>query len=300
MTEWLPSRPGGGRTEPPKAATRCRGELPAHALTRYYASALFRGYEPATRKTSAGAEPLRGSNAGSLPLAAFRREDIEKSRDKRRDTAGLGRQAGEVPRGLLRLVRLEKLIAANPATGIGKINTSSEGFHAWTVDEVRQFEKRRTRSACRRACARAAPAHRRTPRRCLRAGTATCGRRLLLLRSRKRTGGGRPVRGSDPVRPELQVIIDATPTGERSFIISMGARTPRRASATRMQDWCNGAGLPHLGARCAKAAATILARRAARRFRAVRRFRLVEAGDRRNLRSQGTEEAHGEQRVRPA
>ncbi len=231
-----------------------------YALTRYYASPLFRGYELATQNDKRSVLNRYAAIAGPLPLAAFRREDIEKSRDKRRDKPGSADKLVKYLKAFFAWCVLEKLIAANPAMGIGKINTSSEGFHAWTVDEVRQFEKTHPiGSPARLALAlllhtggRRGDVYALGPQHVVEGFFS-----FVQEKNRRR----RPVRIEIPVRPELRAIIDATPTGERSFIVSAHGRPYTKESfGNRMRDWCNEAGLPHCSAHgVRKAAATILA-----------------------------------------
>nr|WP_246252063.1 integrase [Ancylobacter pratisalsi] len=203
-----------------------------YALTRYYASPLFKGHEAATQRDKRSVLDRYAVNAGPLPLAAFRREDIEKSRDKRRERPGAADKLVKYLKAFFAWCERERLIAANPATGVTKINTSSEGFHAWTPDEVRQFEKAHPIGSQARL-ALALLLH-------------TGGRRgdIYALGPQHIVGGyfsfvqeknrrRRAVRIEIPVRAELQAVIAATPTGDLSFIVSAhGGPTPRRASAT--------------------------------------------------------------------
>lgn len=230
------------------------------ALNRYYASSLFKGHEPATQRDKRSVLDRYAVNAGPLPLAAFRRSDIEKSRDKRRQTPGAADKLVKYLKAFFAWCVLEGLLKANPAAGIGKINTSSEGFHAWTVEEVRRFEIAHPIGSMARL-ALALLLH-------------TGGRRgdIYALGPQHVEGGyfaftqeknrnRRPVRIEIPVRAELRKIIAATPIGERSFVVSAhGKPYTKESFGNRFRDWCNEAGLPHCSAHgVRKAAATILA-----------------------------------------
>ena len=245
--------------ERPKLQRVAEGSF-QHALTRYYGSPLFKGHEAETQRDKRSVLDRYAVNAGPMPLAAFRREDIEKSRDKRRERPGAADKLVKYLKAFFAWCERERLIAANPATGVQKINTSSEGFHAWTPDEVRQFEKAHPIGSQARL-ALALLLH-------------TGGRRgdIYALGPQHIVGGyfsfvqeknrrRRAVRIEIPVRAELQAVIAATPTGDRSFIVSAHGRPYTKESfGNRFRDWCNEAGLPHCSAHgVRKAAATILA-----------------------------------------
>jgi integrase len=70
-----------------------------------------------------------------------------------------------------------------------------------------------------------------------------------------------PVRLEIPIHPELQRIIDASPVGDLTFLVTKFNRPFTAAGfGNKMREWCNQAGLPHCSAHgLRKAAASRLA-----------------------------------------
>jgi integrase len=68
-----------------------------------------------------------------------------------------------------------------------------------------------------------------------------------------------------PVRPDLQQVIDAAPSGHLTFLTTAYGRPSSTAGfGNKFRDWCNEAGLPHCSAHgLRKAAAARLAERGA-------------------------------------
>ena len=74
-----------------------------------------------------------------------------------------------------------------------------------------------------------------------------------------------PVDLDIPVRPDLQQVIDAAPSGHLMFLTTAYGRPSSTAGfGNKFRDWCNEAGLPHCSAHgLRKAAAARLAERGA-------------------------------------
>lgn len=231
-----------------------------HALTLYYQSSIFTNYDEATQRDKRGVLNRYARSAGPISLKAFRKQDIEASRDKRKATPAAADKLVKYTRTFFGWCIEKKLIDANPAAGVAKINTASEGHHTWTVDEVRQYEDRHPIGTQARL-ALALLLH-------------TGGRRgdVYALGRQHVTDGyicftqekGRRhkiVRIEIPLRAELRSIIKATETGDLAFIVSAkGGPYTKESFGNRFREWCNEASLPHCSAHgLRKAAATILA-----------------------------------------
>jgi integrase len=157
-----------------------------------------------------------------------------------------------------------ELVKSNPAREVKYISTGSQGFHTWTVDEVEQFEaKHAIGTKARLALAMLLYTGVR------RSDAVLLGRQHVRSGSLKFTQQKsrlrRPVTVELPLLPELQRIIDASPTGDLTFLVTQHGK-PFSAAwfGNWFRDRCNEAGLPHCSAHgLRKAGATILAEKGA-------------------------------------
>lgn len=70
------------------------------------------------------------------------------------------------------------------------------------------------------------------------------GGRLVFTQQKNR--GRKPVHLTIPIIPELKTIIDASPCGELSFLMTaFGRPFTANGFGNRFRKWCNEAGLPH-------------------------------------------------------
>ncbi|GLK68117.1 hypothetical protein GCM10008179_17550 [Hansschlegelia plantiphila] len=230
------------------------------ALNRYYGSSKFKSYDPDTQRDKRGVLNRYADSAGPIALKAFRQQDVERSRDKRRDTPAAADKLVKYLRTFFAWAMKEKLIGANPAVGVEKINTGSEGHHTWSVEEIRRYEERHPVGT--------------TARLALVLLMCTGGRRgdvyalgrqhetdgyLSFFQEKNRARQTEPI--VIPIRPELRGALDATPTGDLAYIIGSHSRPYTKESfGNRFREWCDQAGLPQCSAHgVRKAAATILA-----------------------------------------
>lgn len=159
-----------------------------------------------------------------------------------------------------------ELVGSNPARDLLKIKNASEGFHAWTPDEIAQFEAKyavgtRARLALDlmlyTGAARADAVRLGRPH--LRNGV------LTFRRHKTRNSANQPVI-TIPVLPPLAASLDAAPTGELTFLATQAGRPFTAAGfGNWFRDRCNEAGLPQCSAhglrkaaasRCAEAGAS--------------------------------------------
>jgi integrase len=153
-----------------------------------------------------------------------------------------------------------RLMKANPARDAERVHYASDGFHTWTVDEVRQFEGRhRISTKARLALALLLFTGSR------RGDVVTFGREhvkdgVLRFVPRK-TRYKRRSLSEKPVVPELARIIAASPTGDQTFLVTEYGKpfTPAGFGAW-FRKRCDEAGLPHCTAHgLRKAGATLAA-----------------------------------------
>ena len=152
------------------------------------------------------------------------------------------------------------LAERNPARDVSRIHTGSDGFHSWNPEEVRQFEKRHpVGTKARLALALMLYAGlRRSDAVSLGPQHAKAGHLVFtVIKNRNR----KPVTLQLPILPQLQTIIDATPSGNLSFLVTQFGKPFTGAG---FGNWfrrrCDEAGLPHCSAHgLRKAGATIAA-----------------------------------------
>jgi hypothetical protein len=124
---------GAQRTKPGSINALC---------VSYYRSPEFRDLKPSTQtmrrniiekfRLAHGDKPLKGLGVAHI-----------------KDIIGAKAATPEAANNLLKVLRVilsyavsVGMIASNPATGVRKYRSRSEGFHSWSEDEIAQFEKR--------------------------------------------------------------------------------------------------------------------------------------------------------------
>jgi integrase len=151
-------------------------------------------------------------------------------------------------------------VKLNPARDVQYLRSGSAGFHSWSIDEVEQFEatfpigtKARLALALllytgqrRSDIVRFGPQH-------VRDGW------LKIVQAKN--AGRKQVEIEIPIIPELQHIIDATPSSHLAFLVTeFGKPFTANGFGNRMRKWCDDAGLSECAAHgLRKAAAARLA-----------------------------------------
>lgn len=185
----------------------------------------------------------KGRRRGDLPFAMMERKHVLEMRDSLKSTPGAQNEVAKTISALFGWAVENELLKVNPAAGIKRLNVG-DGFHAWTMDEVEQFEaKHQLGSKARLA---------------LHLGMYT-GLRLadiaIVGRQHVKNGWltirpGKTKRSSGvvveiPVLQALQDTIDASPCGEMTFLVSeWKAPFTVNSLGNKMRDWCDQAGLP--------------------------------------------------------
>lgn len=200
-----------------------------------------------------------GKRRGDLPFALMERKHVIEIRDTLLKTPGAQNNLVKYVSSMFGWAVKSGLAARNPAAGIERLH-SGEGFHTWTIDEVRQYEAKHPLGSKARLA--------------LHIGLFT-GLRLaniaVLGRQHVRDGWFtfRPTKTTKssgvtveaPVLPVLQASIDATATGDLTFLINdLGRAFSAAGLGNKMRQWCDQAGLPQCSMHgLRKAGATIAA-----------------------------------------
>jgi integrase len=152
------------------------------------------------------------------------------------------------------------LMKANPARDAERIRYASDGFHTWTIDEVRQFEARHpVGTKARLALALLLFTGSR------RGDVVTFGsehtRNGVLRFVPAKTRYKRKTLSEKPIVPDLARIIAASPTGDLTFLVTEYGKSFTAAGfGAWFRKRCDEAGLPHCTAHgLRKAGATLAA-----------------------------------------
>jgi len=239
--------------KPRKVATRDTFDW---LVKEYFASGEFQELDPGTQRSKRRILERFCETAGDLPYKAYRRADVIKSRDKRRKTPGA---ADNLVKALSRLFNWgidNTLCFHNPADRVPRI-WNSEGHHTWEDFEVEQFRRHFPVGSM--------------PRLALevminvgarRSDAAQLGRqherdgwlRFKVHKNRKKG----PIVVEVPIRSELRQAIDATATGDLSYIVTAHGKPFTIAGfGSAFKDWCIEAGLPHCSAHGLRKAAAV-------------------------------------------
>jgi integrase len=236
---------------------------------QYVQSPKFRGLDPVTQRTQRNilldccAEPLEPGSAvriGDCPLEHFGAAHARTLRDRKADKPGAARNRLKWLSALFSWAIEEDRAATNPAKGVRAIEFASEGFHTWGEHEVAQFAARHpvgTKAHLALALMLYTGARR--------SDAVLFGRQhvrdgwLVYTQHKTRKRNTKPV--EIPVLPILQAVIDASPTGDLTFLVTERGKP---FTANGFGNWfrkrCDEAGLRQCSAHgLRKAGATVAA-----------------------------------------
>ncbi len=233
----------------------------------YFKSAQFTRLDARTQRVRRGIlarfcqhRNSRGEPYGDQPFSLLEARHIRRQRDQLAATPEAANALVKALRQLFAFATEYDHTERNPARDVAYLSSGSEGFHTWTIEEVRQFEGRHpVGSKARLAFALMLYAGVR------RSDAVALGRQHVrdgwLTFTVVKNRGRKPVTLQVPILPELQSIIDATPSGNLTFIVTTFGKP---FTANGFGNWfrrrCDEAGLNHCSAHgLRKAGATIAA-----------------------------------------
>lgn len=244
----------------PATATPPRDKTFNWLVDQYYRSPEFGRFDPLTQADKRSVLNRFCATAGDLPYAAFRRDDVERSRDKRSATPGAADKLVKYLRSMFNWAVSKKHLSINPAVGVAKIN-ETVGWHTWTPEEVDIYRKHYAIGTKARLAlelmlnvgARISDA-------------ARIGRQhetkgwLKFVAWKNRNRKSRKTIEC-PITPDLSAALAETPTGDLTYLVNdLGKAFTINGLGNKMRDWCDGAGLPQCSSHgLRKAAAVILA-----------------------------------------
>jgi integrase len=232
--------------------------------THYYRSAEFKLLAPSTQKMRRRILDAVCVRHGAKPFALMEASHVRQLRDAKAEMPEAANSLLKALRALFAWAVESEHVESNPAKLVPKLNRPSEGFHTWTVEEVRQFEAHHPPGSKPRL-ALWLLLYAGGPRR---SDVVRLGRQMirdgwLTYKPVKTAKTGQIV--SVPVLPELQAEIDRQPKTHMAFLVTAYGKPFTAAGfGMRFREWCNAAGLPHCSAHgLRKASATLLAERGA-------------------------------------
>jgi integrase len=275
IEEYRQARDGQIPPARPRAARAAAGSL-RWLVAGYYGSANFRTLNPSTQRVRRGlldaicdSTTKGGAMRGDLPFARIEPRHIRELRDQKLD---LPEAANGRVKALRRLFAwgLEcDLADRNPAADVTYLSSSGDGYHAWTTEEVRQFELKHP-IGCKARLALALLLYTGVRR----SDVVKLGRQMERdgalhfiekkgadSRALGRKKSAAPKRHVLPILPALRAVIDATPSGTLTYLLtSFGRPFTAAGFGNKFRAWCNEAGLPQCSAHgLRKAGATIAA-----------------------------------------
>jgi integrase len=233
----------------------------AWLVQRYYGSAEYRELSARTRHVRRLILDKLLVEHGPKPFARLEPRHIRDWRDRRSNLPEAANSIVKVLRAVFRWAVDAGVAERNPARDVPLLRPHNpDGFHTWSVEEVEQFRATHPLGT--------------KPRLALelllltgsrRSDVVTLGRQMVRdgwLHFVEAKGRGRkPKQRALPVLPDLQVTIDATPSGHLNYLVTAFGKPYTPAGfGNWFRRQCNVAGLPHCSAHgLRKAGATIAA-----------------------------------------
>jgi integrase len=225
----LPREIGADRTKP--------GTVNA-AIVGYYQCLGFRELAPSTQaRRRTILEHFRASH-GDKRVATLPQEFIRRVLDQMKP--GEARNWLKALRGLLDFAVGQKFRADNPARGFVLPRMKTKHRRAWTDEEIERYERAHpVGTKARLAFALGLYTIQR-------AGDVTrMGRQHIRNGEMAVRQGKTGAQLTLPIRPELQAILDATPSGHMTFLVTKSGRQYGRVDfSMQFRAWCDDAGLP--------------------------------------------------------
>jgi len=218
-------------------------------IENYYASPEFKNeLGDRTQYVRRGVLDALVEEHGEKPFA-MKPKHIRKLRDAKADAPEAANALVKALRQVFKWAVEAGHTDGNPAKEVPYIKTGSQGFHSWTIEEVRQYEARHPIGT--RARLALALLLYTTQRRSdvVRLGP-TMARDGWLKFTQDKNADRHPVNLEIPILAELQrIIVATTPLGKDTYLVTQFGKpfTPD-GFGNRFRKWCDEAGLPHCSA----------------------------------------------------
>jgi integrase len=214
-------------------------------VDQYYRSDLFKRFDPATQADKKSVLNRYANAIAKLPYDKLRKEDIERSRDKREATPGAADKLVKYLRALYAWAIDKKLATSNPAIGVAKIN-ETVGWHTWTPAEVQRYRthhKIGTKARLALEIMLNVGARRSDACRVGRQHESGPYLEFVAWKGRNREKTRKVIIAR--ITGELRAALAATVMGDLTYLITDQGRPFTIAGfGNKMREWCDAAGLP--------------------------------------------------------
>jgi integrase len=233
---------------------------------QYYGSAEFKRLEAHTQHVRrlvldklCRSTDTNGVRRGDKPYAQMEPRNVRALRDERAETPEAANQIVKVLRQVFGYAVVAELARSNAAKEVPYLSSSPEGFHSWTTDEVHRFEGRHPiGTKARLALALMLYTGQR------RSDIVRLGRQHIkhgwLKITQHKNRSRKAIVVEIPVLAQLQDIIDASPCGDLTFLVTeFGKPFTPNGFGNWFRDRCIEAGVPGRAHGLRKATAARLA-----------------------------------------
>jgi integrase len=220
--------------------------------TQYFSSPMYRQLDPTTRRTRRSVLERFCENRGDgdKPFAQLLPRHLRARRDAVMDTPAAANTMIKVLRQLFRFAVRYDLHDSNPAGQVEYLAVNPEGYHSWTLDEIKAYERTHpVGSMARLAVALALYTGQR------RSDLVRFGWNdvhedrdgvLWLIFTQQKGRNQHPISLEIPVIPDLQRFLAADGVGDTTFLVNDYGRSFTVAGfGNRFRKWCDAAGLPN-------------------------------------------------------
>lgn len=233
----------------PTAETPTAGAMVAGSIkglcVDYYKSAMFRELDPRTQKVRRAILErfCLHKDDGDKPYRLLLPKHVRIRRDEMLDRPEAANGMVKALRQLFKFAIRYDLHDSNPASDIEYFAGNADGFHSWTLDEIEKYEKTHAvGTTARLALALALYTGQR------RADLVQFGKQHVrdgwLSFTQHKNRNSKPVLMEIPIIPNLQKILDESPTGDLTFLVTAFNRPfTSNGFGNRFRKWCDEAGL---------------------------------------------------------
>jgi integrase/recombinase XerD len=239
----------------------------------YYDSSEFKRLDRATQSWQRRALDRICQVHGDKPVALMTSKHVKRLRDELKNTPSQSQKLLKALRAMFAWANEAEEASNNPTVGVKAIKYVTNGHHAWTLSEVEQFERRhKIGTKARLAMAlllytswRREDAVRLGPQHIVEVHNRDGSTEKRIRYRQAKNEHRNPVDMDVPLHPDLAKIIEATPSGHLTFLVTAHGKPFTPAGfGNWFRDRCNEAGLPHCSAHgLRKATASRLAERGA-------------------------------------
>jgi integrase len=194
----------------------------------------------------------KGKVRGDLPYALILERHIREIRDEK---AGLPEAANSRLKALRQLfawAKISSVIATNPALEVKRLSSASDGYHTWSDEEVAQFEAFHpvgTKARLAFALLRYTGVRRSDAVKLGKGMEREGVLHFTVTKGSQRKGKAGPKRLALPILGALRAVIDATPSGHLTYLVSShGKPYTAESFGNKFREWCDQAGLRHCSA----------------------------------------------------